>query len=736
MNAPVTRQTVDLPIEGMTCAACAARIERQLNKLPGVSAAVNFASERAHVEFDAAAANEARLVDTIVKAGFTVPQVDPAVTLMEARAAEKARKEAAYRAELKRFWISVALTLPLVAQMGAMVTGEHEDWLPRWLQLLLATPVQFWIGWRFYVGAFNALRGGAGNMDVLVALGTSMAWLFSAVVTAADLHHQHVYFEAAAVVITLVLMGKLLEARAKAKTSAAIEALIRLQPQTARVLRDGELVEVPVASLNPGDVFVVRPGESVPVDGEVAEGASSVNEAMLTGESLPVAKNPGDKVFAATVNGEGLIHCRATGVGSHTLLAGIIRMVEQAQGSKAPVQRLADRISAIFVPVVTVIAFLAFAGWWFFAGDFTSGLVNAVAVLVIACPCALGLATPTAIMVGTGRGAASGILVKNAEALELAKNVEVLAVDKTGTLTQGKPEVTDVVPPSGLVEADLLRIAASLEQGTTHPLAEAIVARARGQGIELMPPEGLRAVPGKGLTAMLDGVDYSLGSPAFLAERGVAVPEALLAPLAGAGKSVVAVSRGPTFLGLVGVADRLRPTSRAAVARLKAQGVEVVMLTGDNAATAAAIAREAGIARFEAEVLPQDKAAAIAKLKAGGRRVGMVGDGINDAPALAAADVSFAIGGGSDVALEAADVTLMRNDLLSAADAIDLSRATLAKIRQNLFFAFIYNVLGIPLAALGLLNPVIAGAAMAMSSVSVVSNSLLLRRWKPQRRDE
>ena len=736
MNAPVTRQTVDLPIEGMTCAACAARIERQLNKLPGVSAAVNFASERAHVEFDAAAANEARLVDTIVKAGFTVPQVDPAVTLMEARAAEKARKEAAYRAELKRFWISVALTLPLVAQMGAMVTGEHEDWLPRWLQLLLATPVQFWIGWRFYVGAFNALRGGAGNMDVLVALGTSMAWLFSAVVTAADLHHQHVYFEASAVVITLVLMGKLLEARAKAKTSAAIEALIRLQPQTARVLRDGELVEVPVASLNPGDVFVVRPGESVPVDGEVAEGASSVNEAMLTGESLPVAKNPGDKVFAATVNGEGLIHCRATGVGSHTLLAGIIRMVEQAQGSKAPVQRLADRISAIFVPVVTVIAFLAFAGWWFFAGDFTSGLVNAVAVLVIACPCALGLATPTAIMVGTGRGAASGILVKNAEALELAKNVEVLAVDKTGTLTQGKPEVTDVVPPSGLVEADLLRIAASLEQGTTHPLAEAIVARARGQGIELMPPEGLRAVPGKGLTAMLDGVDYSLGSPAFLAERGVAVPEALLAPLAGAGKSVVAVSRGPTFLGLVGVADRLRPTSRAAVARLKAQGVEVVMLTGDNAATAAAIAREAGIARFEAEVLPQDKAAAIAKLKAGGRRVGMVGDGINDAPALAAADVSFAIGGGSDVALEAADVTLMRSDLLSVADAIDLSRATLAKIRQNLFFAFIYNVLGIPLAALGLLNPVIAGAAMAMSSVSVVSNSLLLRRWKPQRRDE
>ena len=793
----IANVAVDLPIEGMTCAACAARIEKQLNKLPGVSAAVNFASERAHVEFDAGAVGAPQLVATIEKAGFKVPpqsldlaisgmtcaacatrietvlnklpgveanvnfasekaniryvpgQADAASLIaavrragydaresgLDTRAAEKERKAAAYRAELKRFWISVALTLPLVTQMGAMFSGEHADLLPRWLQLALATPVQFWIGWRFYVGAYHALRGGAGNMDVLVALGTSMAWAFSAVVTAFDLHHQHVYFEASAAVITLVLMGKLLEARAKAKTSAAIEALIRLQPQTARILRDGELVEVPVDSLNPGDVFVVRPGESVPVDGEVVEGASSVNEAMLTGESLPAAKGLGDKVYAATVNGEGLIRCRATGVGSHTLLAGIIRMVEQAQGSKAPVQRLADRISAIFVPVVTAIALVAFAGWWIFTGDFTNALVNAVAVLVIACPCALGLATPTAIMVGTGRGAAAGILVKNAEALELAKNVEVIVVDKTGTLTQGKPEVTDVAPAPG-VEADtLLRLAASLEQGATHPLAEAIVARARVQGIALAQPAELRAAPGKGLTAMLDGEEYALGSPAFLAERGAAVPEALLAPLANGGKSVVAVSRGLTFLGLIGVADRLRPTSRAAVAQLKAQGVEVVMLTGDNAATAAAIAREAGIDRYEAEVLPQDKAAAIVKLKSGGKRVGMVGDGINDAPALAAADVSFAIGGGSDVALEAADVTLMRSDLLSVADAIDLSRATLAKIRQNLFFAFIYNVLGIPLAALGMLNPVIAGAAMAMSSVSVVSNSLLLRRWKPQRRD-
>ncbi len=785
--------SIDLPIEGMTCAACAARIEKQLNKLPGVEAAVNFASERAHVAFDAQAASVAQLVETIEKTGFKVPpqSIDLAISGMtcaacatriesvlnrlpgveasvnfasekasirfrpgqadaaglidavrragyeasvstgDTRAVERERKAAAYRAELRRFWISVVLTLPLAAQMLWMFSGSHAE-LPRWLQFALATPVQFWIGWRFFVGAYHSLRGGSGNMDVLVALGTSMAWLFSTVVLLLGLREQHVYFEASASVITLVLLGKLMEARAKAKTSAAIEALIRLQPQTARVVRDGEVVEVPVASLHPGDVFVVRPGESVPVDGEVDEGASSVNEAMLTGESLPVAKKPGDKVFAATVNGEGLLRCRASGVGSHTLLAGIIRMVEQAQGSKAPVQRLADRISASFVPVVVAVALLAFLAWWLIAGDFASALINAVAVLVIACPCALGLATPTAIMVGTGRGAAAGILVKNAQALELAKNVGVLAVDKTGTLTLGQPAVTDILPAEGVAPAQLLRIAASLEQGTTHPLAEAVVARAREEGIAFGQPEALRAVAGKGLAATLDGEQHVLGSPAFLAEQGATVPQALLGRLAGAGKSVVGVARGSRLLGLIGIADRLRPTSREAVARLTAQGIEVVMLTGDNRATAEAIAREAGINHVEAEVLPQDKAAAVARLKTGGRLVGMVGDGINDAPALAAADVSFAIGGGSDVALEAADVTLMRSDLLSAADAIELSRATLAKIRQNLFFAFVYNVLGIPLAAIGLLSPVIAGAAMAMSSVSVVSNSLLLRRWKPR----
>ena len=398
MNAPESRAVVDLPIEGMTCAACAARIETVLNRLPGVEANVNFASEKASVRYRPGQADAAGLIAAVRRAGYEARE-----STGDTRALERERKAAAYRAEMRRFRISVVLTLPLAAQMLWMFSGSHAE-LPRWLQFLLATPVQFWIGWRFFVGAYHSLRGGSGNMDVLVALGTSMAWLYSTVVLVLDLHHQHVYFEASASVITLVLLGKLMEARAKAKTSAAIEALIRLQPQTARVVRDGEIVEVPVASLNPGDVFVVRPGESVPVDGEVAEGASSVNEAMLTGESLPVAKQPGDPVFAATVNGEGLMRCRATGVGSHTLLAGIIRMVEQAQGSKAPVQRLADRISAIFVPVVTAIALLAFLAWWLVAGDFTNALVNAVAVLVIACPCALGLATPTAIMVGTGRG--------------------------------------------------------------------------------------------------------------------------------------------------------------------------------------------------------------------------------------------------------------------------------------------------------------------------------------------
>ena len=730
MNSPAAAQEViELSISGMTCAACSGRIERQLNKLAGVEAVVNLAAEKAHIRYAPNMIDAAKLVATIEKTGFGAT-----LSTADTHEEEKARKLAAYREELRRFWISLALTLPLIGQMAFMFSGAwdaHNDVLPRWLQFLLATPVQFWIGKRFYVGGWNALRSGGGNMDVLVALGTSAAYFYSVAVMLLDLH-QHVYFEASATVITLVLLGKILEARAKARTSAAIEALIKLQPQTAHVERDGQLVEVNVKAMIPGDVFIVRSGEAVPVDGEVIEGTSSVNEAMLTGESLPSAKRGGDKVFAATVNGEALLKCRATGVGSHTLLAGIIRLVEQAQGSKAPVQRLADRIAAIFVPVVTAIAFATFVLWWWLGGDFTVALVNSVAVLVIACPCALGLATPTAIMVGTGLGARAGVLIRNAQALELAEKIDVLAVDKTGTLTQGKPAVTSVQEVGdGGTASEVLQLAASLEQAATHPLAQCIVARGKADGLALATPTDVVATPGRGIKGMVDGAHIAAGSPAFMAELGIALPAEGLTALAG--QSIVAVARDGVAIGLIGIADPLRESSKAAVARLKALGVEVVMLTGDNAATAAAIAREAGVERFEAEVLPGDKAAAIAKLKVGGKLVAMAGDGINDAPALAAADVSFAMGAGSDVAMEAADITLMRDDLNGVADAISLSRATLAKIRQNLFWAFIYNVLGIPAAALGFLNPVVAGAAMAMSSVSVVSNSLLLRRWRAEK---
>ena len=712
--------TVEIAVGGMTCAACAARIEKQLNKLPGVEAAVNLAAERAHVRFAPELADVDKILATVVKTGFTA-----SVSTAATHAEEKERKLAAYRAEVKRFWIALALTLPLVGQMLFMFGGSggvHDDVLPRWLQLALATPVQFWIGWRFYDGAYKALRGGGANMDVLVALGTSMAWGFSAVVTAFALD-QHVYFEGGAAVITLVLLGKLLETRAKAKTSEAIEALIRLQPRTARLERDGQLVEVAVDSLMPGDVFVVRPGENVPVDGQVIDGASSVNEAMLTGESMPVSKAGGDKVFAATANGEGMLRCRATGVGEHTLLAGIIRLVGEAQGSKAPVQRLADRISAVFVPVVCLVALATFVGWWWAGGAFAPALINAVAVLVIACPCALGLATPTAIMVGTGQGARAGILVKNAEALERAEKIGILALDKTGTLTLGEPRVTDVLALA-VGEDEAVRLAAALEQGSEHPLARAVLARAGGA---LPAVADFVARAGLGVEGSVDGRRLRLGSPDWL---GISLPQ--VAALQEEGKTVVVLAEGATPLALLAIADPLRPTSRQAVERLQARGLRVVMLTGDNPVTAAAVARQAGIGEFRAGILPGDKAAAVAGLRAAGQVVAMVGDGVNDAPALAAADVSFAMGAGSDAAIEVADLTLMRSDLLGVYNAIDLSAATLRKIRNNLFFAFIYNVLGIPLAALGWLNPVIAGAAMAMSSLSVVSNSLLLRAWRPK----
>ena len=731
-------ERVELGLEGMTCAACAARIEKVLNRVPGVAANVNFATETATARFDPALVDSGKLIAAVERAGYhAFLRRDPE----QERRDDRQRKAAAHAALKREVVVAALLTAPLLAQMGPMLLqgdwfggAAHADLLPRWLQLALATPVQFWIGRRFYAGAFNALRGGAANMDVLIALGTTMAWAFSATVTLLGLSHLHVYFEAGAAVITLVLLGKLLEARAKAGTSAALEGLLKLQPKTARVERAGAIVEVPLAEVALGERFVVRAGESIPVDGIVAAGTATVDESMLTGESVPVAKTVGANVLAGTLNQDGLVTCDATGVGSATLLAGIVRLVAEAQGSKAPIQRLADRVAGVFVPIVVAIAALTFVVTWWLAGDGTQALVNTVAVLVIACPCALGLATPTAIMVGTGRGAQLGILIHNATALEQAGRLTTLIVDKTGTLTEGTPAVTDVIAFDGASRADVLRIAAALEQGSTHPLARAVLAAARGEGIEPQPVQDYVSVPGKGARGRVaSGPGEALaGSLAFLAENGLVVPPATASKLARAGKTFVGVAATGSVIGVLGLADRIRPTSAAAIARLQAAGIDVIMLTGDNAETARSVAAAVGIADCRAGAMPADKAAAVQAMKAQGVITGMVGDGINDAPALAAADVSFAVGAGADIAIAAADVTLVRSDLNAVVDAILLSRATLARIRQNLFFAFAYNVLGIPLAAVGLLSPVIAGAAMAASSVSVVGNALLLRRWRPR----
>jgi len=698
---------VELDIEGMTCAACAARIEKNLNRLDGVEASVNLATDKASIRFPETMPVEA-LLERIRDTGY-----DAKV----AREGEIRDHSAEHRKSRNDFLLAAALSLPFLGEMAVMASGSH-GWLPGWLQLALATPVQFWSGARFYRGAWKALRGGTANMDVLVALGTSVAYGFSLMVFLFELQG-HLYFEASAVVITLVLLGKYLEARAKAKAARSLEALIRLQPSKAFIEKDGILVEVDAASLNPGDEFEVRPGDAIALDGRVVAGASSVNEAMLTGESLPVAKTIGARVFAGTINGEGTLKAVATGVGRQTVLAGIIRLVAAAQGSKPPVQRLVDRVSAVFVPVVLAVAVLVFLGWWAVSGVALAGLIPAVSVLVIACPCALGLATPTALMVGVGRAAQAGILIRDAGALEAAKQLDTLVLDKTGTLTRGEPAVAEVLPEAGAGRNTLLQTAASLEARSEHPLARAIV---KAYADSPLPVENFRAVGGMGVEGMLLGEPARLGSPAFLGRNP---------PAGQAGRTVVGVEWGGRFLGWIALADTLRPTSKAAVARLKAMHVEPVILSGDSAAAVEAVARELGIERWRAGVLPQEKAAEVEKLQDGRHFVGMAGDGVNDAPALAQAHVSFALASGSGAALDVADITLMRNDLSGIVDAIALSGATLSKIRQNLFFAFIYNVLGIPLAALGLLNPAIAGAAMALSSVSVVSNSLLLNRWKP-----
>ena len=719
---PVTgaQASVDLAITGMTCAACAARIERVLSRLPQVSASVNFATERAHVDYSPASTPLERLLETVRKAGYDARVPDPQV--------EAPSHDEETAADRRRFFVAAALTAPLMIQMVPMLLGLHAWSLPHWLQFALATPVQFWLGARFYVSAWHAVRGGGANMDVLIALGTTAAWTYSAVVVLAGLDG-HVYFEASAAIITLVLMGKLLESRARRKASNAIRDLMKLQPAKARVERGGQLVEVPVAEIRVDEIFIIRAGDSIPVDGIVLDGASSIDESMLTGESRPVDKQAGSLVFSGTVNADGSLRCRATAVGSQTALAAIVRMVQQAQGSKAPIQRLADRISAVFVPAVLAIAAVTLLAWLAVGAGFDRALVNAVAVLVIACPCALGLATPTAIMVGTGRGARAGILVKNAAALELAGRIDWLALDKTGTLTEGHPEVVQVLAQPGHTEDEILAVAASLEHGSSHPLAQAIRRAADARLLDPKPVSGFKSRAGLGVEADIEGRRVYLGASAFVAGSGVDTVPALHAPAEDA-HTLVALGDGQAVLGWIALADRVRATTPQAVARLQAMNIEVVMLTGDNAQAAQRAAREAGIRQVSARALPGDKAQAIAERRAQGYVVGMVGDGVNDAPALAAADVSFAIGAGADVAIQAADVTLMRNDLLAVADAIDLSRATLKKVRHNLFFAFFYNALGIPLAALGMLNPVIAGAAMALSSVSVVTNSLMLRNWR------
>ena len=712
----------ELQIVGMRCASCSARLEKSLNQLPKVNAVVNLATEKASVTFDATLTDVDALIKAVQDTGFDAH-------VARDFAAEKQQRAELLRKEQLKFLISLALISPLLLGMLLMVFDEHLP-LPLWLQWLLATPVQFWAGARFYRGAWASLKHGSGNMDLLVALGTSAAYFLSLTIMLLDIH-QPVYFEAGATLITLVLLGKLMEANAKNKATSSLEALFNLQPKIAHVERDGVLLDVPVGQFRPDDIFLVRPGESVPVDGVVLEGTSSLDESMLTGESLPQAKAANDKVYAATLNQQGALKCRAIAVGSRTQLAAMIRMVEQAQGSKAAIQKMADKISGIFVPVVLVLAALTFIYWLIFEGDFSYALINAVSVLVIACPCALGLATPITIVVASGLAARNGILVKDASALERAHKLSVLVLDKTGTLTEGKPTVTELRPSAVSSVDDLLRVASSLGQHSTHPLSAALQEYALTQAAVPLPVSDFVETPGKGLRATLDGYPYIMGSPAFLSEHGIALDEASVSALQQQGKSVIAVARKKALLGYIAFADQLRPTSVAAVARLREMGIRIVMLSGDNDATAHAIAKQAGIDEYLAEVLPQDKARHVGSFKASAQIVGMVGDGINDAPALAAADVSFAMKSGSDIAIEAADITLMRNDLNSVADAIDLSRVTLSKIRQNLFFAFAYNILGIPLAAMGLLNPIIAGGAMAMSSVSVVSNALLLKHWEP-----
>ena len=782
----VGESSVTLAIDGMTCASCVSRVEKALLRVPGVvRAEVNLATESASVTLATRHIDEAALTGLIA----AVERAGYAARPRHAGSAADSGADAGAGAASRRsseWWpvaVAAALSAPLVLPMIGLLFGPavaHQWMLPGWIQLALATPVQFWLGARFYRAGWKALRAGSGNMDLLVALGTSAGYGLSLVqLLRYGNQSMQLYFEASAVVITLVLLGKWMETRAKRQTTEAIRALNALRPETARVRKDGADTEVAVAQVRVGDLVVVRPGERLPVDGQVTEGSSDVDESLITGESLPVAKHGGDKVTGGAVNGEGLLIVKTTAVGAESTLARIVRLVESAQAKKAPIQRLVDRVSAVFVPVVIVIALVTVLGWGLTTGNWEAAILNAVAVLVIACPCALGLATPTAIMVGTGAAAKVGILIKDAEALEVAHGVTVVAFDKTGTLTAGKPELMAAMPTSSATSATststdraaLLSFSAAVQAGSEHPLASAVMNTAQSEGLVIAPATAVRAVAGRGVAAVVQGRELRLGSSRFMQElkvdvtalagaaaewqaRGCTVSWLAEVPASevtaaevpavewssselqrdpSTSASAAAAARPlllPRLLGLLAFGDAPKASAAAAVHALQKLGIRPVLITGDNAGSAKGVAQALGITDVHADVLPEHKADIVAKLKAGGERVAMVGDGINDAPALAIADVGIAMSTGTDVAMHTAGITLMRGDPALVADAIDISRRTYAKIRQNLFWAFIYNVVGIPLAAFGLLNPVIAGAAMAFSSVSVVGNALLLRRWK------
>ena len=739
-------ERLTLPVRGMHCAACVGKVERALTSVPGVDeATVNLATEKATVTFDSTRTDVTRLQDAVARAGYEL--VEPREAAGQTPDREQSAREEMQRRARSKFVVGAILSVPIV--IGSMV--EVFPWAPAWLHnpwLLwaLATPVQFWVGFEFHAGFLRDLRHRTASMSTLVSIGTNAAYFFSLAVTL----WPHVfmpaggmtYYETGAVVITLVVLGRWLEARARGRTSEAIRRLVSLAPRTARVVREGRELDVPTTEVGVGDLVRIRPGERIPVDGVVLEGASTIDESMLTGESLPVEKTAESRVVAGSVNQTGALLFRATHVGSETTLARIVRLVEDAQASRAPIQRLADRVAAVFVPIVLVIAGATCLAWLAFGPEprLPMALTTAVAVLVIACPCAMGLATPTAIMVGTGKGAEHGVLIKSATALEVLHRVDTIVFDKTGTLTVGRPEVTDIVTVPGVGEDDALAVAAGAEQASEHPLGEAIVRLAKERGLALPPVGEFTAVPGQGIDAMAPDGRILLGNETMMNERGIDV--SLLADRAIAlqaqGKTVVVLAFAGRLLALIAVADVLKPDAAATIRRLREMGLAVAMLSGDNRRTAEAIAREAGIERVLAEVLPADKAGEIKRLQEGGHRVAMVGDGINDAPALTQADVGIVMGSGTDVAIEAADVTLMRSDVAGVVVALELSRRTIQIVKQNLGWAFGYNILLIPVAAgvlyplAGvLLSPILAGAAMAFSSVSVVTNSLRLKRWRP-----